>query len=87
MCVHTTLAFTPERVPLGIIHQQTWVRPPQSPEEKSHKDKPIQDKESQKWLNSLTATEAAQKDSPHTLLIPKASIFFCLCLSQRTREL
>lgn len=70
MVVHTTLAFTPERVPLGIIHQQTWVRPPTSPtEQKSNNDKPIKEKESQKWFNSLSATEAIQKDSPQTLLI------------------
>lgn len=69
MVVHTTLAFTPERVPLGLIHQQTWVRPPHSPDKKSHKNKPIQEKESQKWLNSINATEAVQKESPHTLII------------------
>jgi hypothetical protein len=29
MLVHTTMAFTPERVPLGVLAQQTWIRPPE----------------------------------------------------------
>jgi hypothetical protein len=70
MLVHSTLAFTPERVPLGLIHQQSWIR---SPEEYGKKhtryNRAISDKESYKWLVSLNATEKAQKESPGTLLI------------------
>jgi hypothetical protein len=70
MLVHTTLTMTPERIPLGLLHQQTWTRPPEEygkKHERHHKD--IQDKESQKWLNSLWATERLQKDAPETLII------------------
>lgn len=68
--VHTTLAFTPTRVPLGIIHQQTWIRP-QDEYGKSHQrhKKSVQEKESQKWINSLNATKKVQEASPNTLLI------------------
>ena len=70
MFVHTTLAITPERVPLGIIHQQTWIRPPEEHGKRSQRHKkPIEDKESMKWLNSFIATEKVQKDSPDTLII------------------
>lgn len=70
MLAHSTLAFTPQRVPIGLIQQQTWVRPPEE-YGKKHKrhDKPIQEKESYKWLASLEATEKIQVHSPDTLLI------------------
>ena len=70
MLVHTTLAITPKRVPLGIIHQQSWERPIEEYGKKHHRHKKdIKDKESQKWLNSFEATEQVQKHSPATLLI------------------
>ena len=70
MVVHTTLGISPERIPLGIIHQQTWVRPPQEHGKKHDRhNTAIRDKESQKWINSLWATEQLQKDCPETLII------------------
>jgi hypothetical protein len=70
MLVHTTLAITPERVPLGVIHQQSWVRREEEYGKKhERRQRPIEDKESQKWLNSLAATEKVQRESPGTLLI------------------
>ena len=70
MLVHTTLSITPERVPLGIIHQQTWIRPPEEYGKKDQRHKkPIEEKESQKWLTSLQATEQLQKDFPDILFI------------------
>ena len=69
MLVHTTLTMTPERIPLGLLHQQTWVRPLEEyGKKRSRHNKDIQDKESQKWLNSLWATERLQKDAPETLM-------------------
>jgi hypothetical protein len=60
MHVHSTIAFTPERVPLGIIAQQTWERPPEEFATKlARKEGPIEGKESYKWLLSLDATEAS----------------------------
>jgi hypothetical protein len=68
--VHTTLTLTPNRIPLGLVHQQTWVRPPEEYGKKHDRhNKALQDKESQKWLNSLWATEQLQKDAPGTLII------------------
>ncbi|MEW6104678.1 MAG: IS4 family transposase [bacterium] len=70
MLVHTTLSMTPSRVPLGIIHQQTWIRPYEEYGKKHRRyEKSIQEKESQKWLNSLQATEQLKKDCPDTLII------------------
>jgi hypothetical protein len=70
MHVHTTLALTPDRVPLGIIDQYTWICPPQEYGKKGErKQKPIEEKESVKWLVSLKATEAIQQENPDLQLI------------------
>lgn len=70
MLVHTTLSITPSRVPLGIIHQQTWIRPLEEYGKKhKRRNKSIKDKESQKWINSLLATDQLQKENPNTSFI------------------
>ena len=70
MHVHTTMAFTPERVPLGLIAQQTWIQPVEEYGKKvTRKSRPIEEKESYKWILSLDATEAIQEKYPDTLLV------------------
>ena len=70
MHVHSTIAFTPERVPLGIIAQQTWERPPEEFATKlARKEGPIEGQESYKWLLSLEATEAIQAAHPQVRCI------------------
>jgi hypothetical protein len=63
--VHTTMAFTPERVPVGLLQQQLLRRlgPPRLGD---HPQRPIADKESQKWLTSLEAVRSAHEASPTT---------------------
>ena len=56
LLVHTTLAITPERVPLGLLAQQVWARDPDDVGKRARrKQLPISQKESQKWLHSLDA--------------------------------
>ncbi len=87
MLMHTTFAVTPERVPLGIIHQQIWTRPVEE-FGKKHKRKqlPIEEKESQKWLTSLEATSHMQKQLPHTKVVSvgdrEADVYELFALSQ-----
>jgi len=70
MHVHTTMAFTPERVPLGLIAQQTWIRPVEEYGKKVTRiSRPIEEKESYKWILSLNATETVQEKYPDTLLV------------------
>ena len=66
--VHTTLALTPERVPLGLLQQQLWRRlgPPRAGD---HARRPIEEKESQKWLTGLEAVGAARAACPTTHFI------------------
>jgi len=68
--MHTTLAVTPQRVPLGLLDQQVWTRPAETLGRKPHHDtRRIGEKESQKWLISLEMTAKAQAHLPNTTLV------------------
>jgi hypothetical protein len=68
--VHTTLALTPERVPLGLLAQAVWTRAAASlGQRQTRKRRPIADKESQKWLTGLEAVKAVHARCPDTRFI------------------
>jgi hypothetical protein len=70
MFVHSTLAITPERVPLGLLAQDVWTRDPaQVGKRATRKQRPIAEKESQKWLTSVEAVSAARARCPHTRFV------------------
>lgn len=55
--VHTSLAISPEGVPLGVLDQQVWSRDPKDWGKKAkRRQKPTQEKESQRWLEALDRT-------------------------------
>jgi broad specificity phosphatase PhoE len=57
--------MTPERVALGLIAQEVWARDPdQVGKKKMRKTRPIEEKETHKWLKSLEAViELSQEHS------------------------
>lgn len=58
--LHSALAVTASGVPLGLIDQQTWTRDTATLGKRAWRNqKETADKESQRWLDSLAATEAA----------------------------
>jgi hypothetical protein len=68
--VHTTLAITPDRVPLGLLAQQVWARDPDDIGKSARRRQlPISQKESQKWLHSLEAVFTARDCCPKTRLV------------------
>ncbi len=70
LLVHSTLAVTPERVPLGLVAQQVWARDPDDVGKRTRrKQLPISQKESQKWLTSLEAVCQAQDCCPTTRFV------------------
>jgi len=70
LLVHTTLALTPERLPLGLLAQQVWARDPATIGQRTtRKRRPIVAKESQKWLNSVEAVSAAHACCPQTRFV------------------
>lgn len=91
LLMHTTLAVTPQRVPLGVLDQQVWTRPAETLGKRAHHDtRPISDKESQKWLTSLTRTAAAQAHLPNTKIVSvgdrEADIYDLFLLAQRLKQ-
>jgi hypothetical protein len=50
--VHTSFAVSDSGLPLGLLWQRQWVRPPEQYGKRKHrKQKPTKDKESQRWLD------------------------------------
>ena len=65
---HTTLAFTPLGLPLGLLDQAIWSRP-----EKGHglrgRDTPIEEKESYKWIEALDNTLKFNHDKTQVITV------------------
>lgn len=62
--LHDTVVFTPSGIPLGVLDAQAWSRDPEEHGKKAkRKQKPIEEKESYKWLKSLQATAGAMKEA------------------------
>lgn len=72
LLAHTTLAITPDRVPLGLLQQQVWARDPAQPRQQDHKTRPLAEKESQQWRTSLEAVIAARAACPDTHVVSVA---------------
>jgi hypothetical protein len=67
LVAHSTLAISAERVPLGVLQQKVWARDANTYAKLvDHKQRPIEEKESYKWLESLAAVEAARQACPNT---------------------
>lgn len=55
--VHSCFAVSGTGVPLGLLHQYWWTRPERSGKKGQRWRKPIQEKESYRWLETLSAAE------------------------------
>jgi len=67
LLVHSTLAVTPERVPLGLVAQGVWARDPEAVGQRvTRRQRPIGEKESRKWVDSLAAVNEARHECPQT---------------------
>jgi hypothetical protein len=67
--VHSALAVTVEGVPLGLVHQEMWVRTTPAGQLSPRRKRATSEKESQRWLTSLTKLEQAIPAEIETLLI------------------
>lgn len=70
LIVHSTMAFSPDHVPLGLLAQEVWARDAaEYAALPDHKARAITEKESHKWLTSLAALGPARRACPTTQLI------------------
>ena len=68
--VHSTLAITPERVPLGLLAHQVWARDPHEVGKRARRtQRPMTQKERQKWLWSLEAVVNAHDECLQTRFV------------------
>ena len=60
LLLHSVLAVCEEGVPLGLLHQKTWTRDPaEAGSRERRKARPIEEKESFRWVESLRAVQGA----------------------------
>jgi Transposase DNA-binding len=70
LLVHSTLAFTPARGPLGLVAPQGWARDPDDVGQRARrKQLPMAQKQSQKWRTSLEAVVSAHDECPQTRFV------------------
>lgn len=68
--LHSTLLFTEQASPLGIIDEQIWSRnDSEIQKSKDRKKKPNYKKESYKWFKSLEKTSKLQSELPKTKIV------------------
>lgn len=88
---HVQLAVTPERLPLGVIDAKTWGRAPQDdPGTDRRRNRPIEQKESYRWLLGYRRACAVAAAVPTTRIIAlsdrEGDIYECFVEAQRTAE-
>lgn len=84
--VHTTLSVSSQGVPLGIINQQVWSRDPENlGKAKKRRTLETKEKESQKWLNSLSQTQSLIPEEIEVITIAdaEADIFDLFCSDRK----
>jgi len=68
--LHTTLAVTPQRVPLGVMQAQVWARDPEpTGKSEGRRQRPIEEKESYKWMESFQACQRWQAELAGTRMV------------------
>jgi hypothetical protein len=68
--MHSLLAVTPEGLPLGVLGLKTWVRPAEEyGKTQQRKRRPIQDKESVKWLEGIGHLATLKAHCPDTQIV------------------
>jgi hypothetical protein len=56
LVMHSTLAFAPQGLPLGVLDQHIWARSEAATTKAKRSRRPITEKESRKWLDALHET-------------------------------
>lgn len=91
LMVHSALAFRADGLPLGVLDIECWARDPaEFGKKKQRHRKPIEAKESFKWIRALTPIGGAAAQCPSTRIVTLAdreSDIFEYLLEARTRQL
>jgi hypothetical protein len=67
---HTTFVVTPAGLPLGLLAQENWVRDEaKRGQSEQRRERPIEEKESYKWLTGLSASAADWPPETQLLMV------------------
>jgi hypothetical protein len=70
LLLHNTMAFSLEGTPLGLLDVQCWARDAEEfGKHHQRKQRPIEEKESFKWLESFQQVREAQRQCPNTMMV------------------
>ena len=70
LLLHTLLAISPTGIPLGVLRQFTWTRPlEQLGKRHQRRQKLLEEKESQRWLDGLEAAAKGLAEHPRVVLM------------------
>jgi hypothetical protein len=68
MYLHPTLVVTPERLPLGLLDLHSWAREPGSLGQTKGTNRPLEEKESVRWVDGFARVNALAEQLPDTRL-------------------
>ena len=69
LMLHTTQAFRPDGLPLGMLDVKVWARDPAKYEKVRDQSLPIEQKESYKWIEPLDALRQTANQCPETTFV------------------
>ena len=87
--VHSVLAATVEGAPLGLLHQHIWARDPEAVGLRhTRRQRPTREKESQRWLDAQSATQAVVPADTQVLTVAdrEADIYDLFALPRPPRS-
>jgi hypothetical protein len=91
LILHSTIGFTVEGTPLGLLDAQCWARDfEEAGKKETRHQRPIEKKESMKWLHSFRAVAEAQRLCPNTMFVStgdrEADIHELFLEAQQTKD-
>lgn len=86
MFVHSAIAISESGVPLGPIHQLCWARSKKIGRKHDRKKRPLEEKESFRWVQTARAVEAAVPDDRRLIQLADREADFFEMFAEPRRE-
>lgn len=84
LMMHSALMVTPDKTPLGVAGIQIWARDAKKDKSKDKRKRPVDNKESRKWLYGLSAAEACAPKGKRLLVVgDRESDIYALFVAER----
>lgn len=89
LLLHSLLAVSHQGVPLGLLRQICWSRPPaELGKRHQRRQRPLEEKESRRWLHGLNVAAATLRDHPQVVVVgDRESDLFALFAASRPKNI